>query len=100
MNNTVTRLSDLAWSKLENISRVRKFLQGELDHSHSFPSGISLNNFEQGLDKIDRFTADFSRFLSIMRSRRQHPDVLEEQFDELSAQYAGLMQELESLVRP
>ena len=97
MNNTVTRLSDLAWSKLESLSRTRKFIQRELDHSHSMPQAYSPERFRQALSQIDHFTAEFSSFLQTKRSQKHQPDVVEAHFDEFSARYSKLMESLENM---
>lgn len=97
MNNTATQLTYAAWSKLETLSTMRRFIQSELDHSHSFPSGLSIQKFEQALHRIDGFSSDFSNFLAA-KNAAADPDYLEEKFDELSYRYTALMQEMESIL--
>lgn len=97
MNNTATKLTDAAWSKLETLSTMRRFIQSELDHSHSFPPGFSSEKLERALSRIDSFSSDFSKFLAA-KNAHSHSDHLEEQFDELSHGYSALMQDIETIV--
>lgn len=97
MDNTITKLADAAWSKMEALFRMRKFIENELDHAQSFPPGFSSEKLHQALLRIDGFTTEFSGFLSFKNSV-VHPNDLEEQFDELSHRYAELMQELENTI--
>jgi hypothetical protein len=97
MNDTRTQLSDAAWSKLESLSSLRKFLQQELEHANSFPSGPSDEQLVKSLYLIDSFSNEITGFLNSMNYRHLSIDA-EDEFDELSERYAGLMHDLERIV--
>jgi predicted component of type VI protein secretion system len=98
MNDANTKLADLAWSKMEALSKMRKFIQNELDFLHSSSQVVSPDKFYQALTRIDGFTSEFSKFLTIKRSRRHEPEYLEQEFEALSAGYVALMRELENTI--
>ncbi|MCC6724039.1 MAG: hypothetical protein IT258_05975 [Saprospiraceae bacterium] len=97
MNNPVTNLADAAWSKMEVLSTMRRFIQNELNYPDSLPAGFSTEKLQSALVSIDSFSGEFSYFLSL-KNTQPDPTYLEDKFDELSNQYNHLMQELESLV--
>jgi hypothetical protein len=97
MNDPVTKLTDAAWSKMEVLSTMRRFIQNELNYPESLPMGFSTEKLQNALLRIDSFSGEFSHFLSL-KNVQPDPDFLEDKFDELSDRYNFLMQELESLV--
>jgi hypothetical protein len=97
MNNPVTKLADAAWSKIEVLSTMRRFIQNELNYPDSLPAGFSSEKLRQALVRIDSFSGEFSYFLSL-KNTQPDPTYLEDKFDELSNQYNDLMQELERIV--
>lgn len=97
MNNTTTQLTEAAWSKLEALSTIRRFIQNELEHASSLPPNIPNEKFERALNQIDGFSAVISQFL-VSKNQGPYSQELEEKFEELSDRYTALMQELERII--
>lgn len=97
MNNPATNLADAAWSKMEVLSTMRRFIQNELNHPDSLPNGFTPEKLQNALYSIDGFSGEFAYFLSLKNAQ---PDLsyLEDKFDELAHRYNHLMQELENIV--
>lgn len=96
MNDTATKLSDAAWSKIEVLSALRRFIQQELDNADSLSPGFSTAKLKEAIVKIDFFSVAFSRFLAA-KNTGTPPDSLEEKFDQLSDRYEALMISIENL---
>ncbi len=97
MNNTRKNLTAAAWSKLESLSSLRRFLQKELDHTHQFDAFNPDERIVEALHSIDSFSTEISRFLHFSNEENR-PFELENEFDDLSARYHALMDKLEKMV--
>ena len=97
MNSPGKNLTAAAWSKLESLSSLRRFLQKELDHSHQFDAFHPDDRIVEALHSIDSFSAEISRFLQFSNEENS-PFEIENSFDDLSARYQALMDRLEKMV--
>lgn len=96
MNNTVARLREAAWSKMNALASMRQFIQSELEHSQSFLPTTSIEKLRHALSQIDSFNAEVFELIQ-QSNESDHDENLEHQLDELSNQYDYLMQDVEGI---
>ncbi|MCB0521083.1 MAG: hypothetical protein H6577_06835 [Lewinellaceae bacterium] len=97
MNSTRKNLAAAAWSKLESLSSLRKFLQKELEHTHQFSAALSGDSIVEALYSIDSFSKEISTFLQLANDEDNLAD-LEEAFEGLSTRYHALMNNMEKMI--
>lgn len=96
MNSTTIRLRESAWSKIEALASMKRFIQSELEHSQSLLPSDSYEKLREALNQINRSNSEV--FLLIEQPNQVSLTAgLEQKLEELSCQYDHLMQNMEGI---